>query len=139
MESFEENENEKEQIVNRVCAFLRLDNSLVDSLSVKDAIKKLCVIRVCKAIGMMGKCNSKSSFFDFFSSVMGEALCEKLSIKIRIAPDELRLIKYNHINLVGEAKSYLDNETVEEAFLDAFFLVDRFKDLIPMLKKPSNS
>jgi len=66
---------------------------------------------------------------------MGEAICEKLNINIHVACEELRLIKYEHINLVAEVKSYLENETTEEAFLDAFELADRFKYLIPKLKK----
>ena len=68
---------------------------------------------------------------------MGEAVCEKVSIKVRIASDELRLVKFNHINLVRETKNYLDTESVEEAFLDAFELVDEFKYLIPYLKRSS--
>ena len=135
----EENEKGQEQIIDKVCTFLKLEKSFIDGFEIKEAIKRLCIIRLCKAIGMMGKSNSKSPFFEFFANIMGEAICEKLEIKQHIAPDELRLIKYNRINLIGEAKSYLDNETVEEAFLDTFFLVDKFKDIIPMLKKPSES
>ena len=132
-----ENETKKnEQTIKRVCDFFRFEKPKITSLNLKDAIKEICVARLCKAIGL-STYNFKSDFFDFFSNIMGEAVCEKLSINVRIASDELRLVKYNHINLVKETKGYLDNETVEEAFIDAFNLVDNFKYLIPYLKKSS--
>ena len=60
---------------------------------------------------------------------------QKLLIKIHIACDELRFVKYEHVNLVQTFKEYLDNKFLEEAFLDAFNLADKFKYLIPKLKK----
>lgn len=134
MNSTFENEIESTQAIKKVCEFFRFDCPEVHSKDTKEAIKEVCVARLCQAIGL-SLYNVKSEFFDFFSSIIGEAVCEKLSIKVRIAYDELRLVKYDHINLVGEVKWFLDNETIEEAFLDAFNLVDRFKFLIPKLKK----
>lgn len=132
-----ENEIEKEQILNKVCQFFRLKKPHIKSHSIVDAIKEVCVLRLCQAIGLTGLINHKSDFFDFFSSMMGEAICEKLDIKLQIACDQLRLVKYEHINLVQECKRYLDGETVEEAFLDAFELAEKFKSIIPELKKTS--
>jgi len=125
----------KNQTISKVCDFLRLENPKLESGTLVDAIKCICVERLCKAVGITGTYNYKSEFFDFFASIMGEALCEKLNTNIHVACEELRLIKYEHINLVAEVKSYLENETTEEAFLDAFELADRFKYLIPKLKK----
>lgn len=131
-----ENEINKTQTINKVCDFFRLVNPNLVSINIKDIIKELCVARLCKAIGVP-KYNFKSDFFDFFASIMGEAICEKLLIRVRIASDELRLVKYNGVNLVKETKNFLDTETVEEAFLDTFELVDNFQYLIPYLKKSS--
>ncbi len=128
-------EIDKEKVINSVCAFLNVEKPENINESTKEIIKKLCVARLCKAVGITGKYNYKSDFFEFFSCIMGEALCEKLSIRMHIACDEIRLVKYEHINLVGKIKEYLETETVEEAFLDAFELVDKFKYLIPKLKK----
>ena len=130
--NFELNE---ERVVRKVCEFLDVPEPETHEESLKETIKKLCVARLCKAVGITGKYNHKSEFFDFFASIMGEALCEKLAIKLQIACDEIRLIRYEHINLVREFKRFLDEESVEEAFLDAFELADRFKYLIPKLKK----
>ena len=128
-------ENEREKVIEKVCSFLEMDIPPKVNVSIKDAIKEICVARLCRAVGITGKYNSKSDFFDFFASIMGEAICEKLSIKIQIACDELRLVKYEHVNLIRQVKEFLDTECVEEAFLDAFELADRFKWLIPKLKK----
>ena len=125
------NENmDKEKVILRICEYFNMEKPQIFSSTAKEAIKEICVARLCKAIGLTGKCNYKSGFFDFFSDVIGEAVCEILSIKIRIASDEIRLFKYEHINLVEEVKKYFLNESIEEAFLDAFELIDRFKYLV---------
>lgn len=136
MNSEIENERSKKQTIKQVCDFFRFEMFNIESENIENIIKEICVARLCKAIGIP-KYNFKSDFFNFFASIMGEAVCEKLSIKVRIASDELRLVKFNHINLVRETKNYLDTESVEEAFLDTFELVDEFKYLIPYLKRSS--
>jgi len=123
------------ETINKVCQFLKFERPNIFSCTTNEIIKELCVARLCKAVGITGSYNYKSAFFEFFSSIMGEAICEKLEIKTHIASEELRFVKYEHINLVNELKYYLDNETIEEAFLDAFDLADRYKYLIPTLKK----
>ena len=130
-----ENEANRDKIIEKVCEFLELQRPLMYSSTTQDAIKELCVARLCKAIGLTGVYNYKSNFFDFFSSVMGEAVCEVLSLKIHVAMDELRLFKYEHVNLVDSVKKFLETRSIEEAFIDAFDLADRFKYLIPKLKK----
>lgn len=130
-----ESEIIREKTIQKICDFFRLETPMALNSSIEEAVKDLCVMRLCKAIGLTKNNLVKSEFFDFFGCLMGEAVCQKLSIKQRIARDELRLIKFDKINLVQEIKNYLETETVEEAFLDAFELVDRFKYIIPYLKK----
>ena len=129
------NKTERVDILEKVSSFLKLKQQTLKSLTARDGIKELCVIKLCKVIGLSGNYNYQSEFFNFFSSIMGEAVCERISIKIRVAPDELRLIKYEHINLVQTVMFFLETKSLEEAFLDAFNLADRFKYLIPKLKK----
>ena len=129
------NKTERVDILEKVSSFLKLKQQTLKSLTARDGIKELCVIKLCNVIGLSGNYNYQSEFFNFFSSIMGEAVCERLSIKIRVAPDELRLIKYEHINLVQTVMFFLETKSLEEAFLDAFNLADRFKYLIPKLKK----
>ena len=125
----------KEQAVRSVAEFLRLPHVDGGSTDAKEQIKRLCVLRLMKAVGVDGKFNCKSDFFEFFATIMGEAVCERLNLKIRIAPDEVRLIKYENVNFVAAFKEYLDNEFLDEAFLDAFLLVDKHKDLILQIMK----
>ena len=125
----------RDKITSKICDFLNIEKPTTELTNLKETIKQICVARLCRAVGLTGKYNYKSEFFEFFSCIMGEAVCEKLSIQTHLACDELRLVKYEHINLVNQIKSYLDNESVEEAFLDAFELLDKFKYLIPKLKK----
>lgn len=127
------------QTINKICSFFKMDVPTLKEQTLEEIVKQICVIRLCKAIGLSGISNIKSEFFDFYSCIMGEAVCEKLQIKLRIASDELRLVKYNHINLVDKVKSYLNNELVEEAVLDAFELADKYKYVIELLKKSSSN
>lgn len=135
MKIAEDNILDIENTIRKICTFFRFEKPKINSSTTNEIIKELCVARLCKSVGLTGRYNYKSEFFEFFSNIMGEAVCEKLSIKTHIASDELRFVKYERINLIAEIKSYLDNETVEEAFLDAFELADRYKYLIPELKK----
>ena len=131
------NQNDVENVTTKVCNFFNIDKPKISSKTTNEAIKELCVMRLCKEIGITGIFNYKSDFFDFFASIMGEAVSEILNLKTCVACDELRFVKYEHINLIDQVKIYLEQETIEEAFLDAFELADKFKYLIPKLKKIS--
>lgn len=124
----------KDEDIKTICDYLRIEPHL-ESVTVREKVKEICVLKLCRTIGITGRFNFKSDFFDFFSTVMGEALCEELNINLDIACDELRLIRYERINLIGEIKSYLKRESVEEAFLDGFRLADKYKYLIMHLNK----
>lgn len=128
-------ETDKLRIVAKIQDFLNINIAINYNESVNEIIKRICVARLCKAIGLTGNYNYKSDFFEFFSSVVGEAVCEILSIKLHIANGDLRFVKYEHINLVEEVKTYFETQSIEEAFLNAFELLDRFKYLIVKLKK----
>ena len=125
-----DNQNLNEKVTNKVCEYLKIDKPKQMSDKIEDRIKELCVIRLCKTIGITCSCNFRSDFFNFFSSLVGEAICEILNINLHTACDELRFVRYEQINLVEKVKSYLENESLEEAFLDAFELADKFKYLI---------
>ena len=126
---------EKENILNRICEFMKFERPCLIGRNVEENIKELCVARLCKAIGINCSYNYKNDFFSFFSNIMGEALCEKLEFKIHIAGAEFRFVRYDHVNLVEEIKFILDTRSVDEAFIDAFNFADKFKYLIPQIKK----
>ena len=96
-----------ENTIRKICTFFRFEKPNINSCTTNEIIKELCVARLCKSVGLTGKYNYKSEFFEFFSNIMGEAVCEKLSIKTHIASDELRFVKYERINLISEIKSKL--------------------------------
>jgi len=123
-------ENNKEEIIKKVCEFLQCNKPVITSSETTEIIKEICVARLCGIVGLTGRYNYKSKFFNFFSSIMGEAISLKLNLKIRIASDELRLFKYERINLIDETIKYLNTESIEEAFLDTFELADKFKDIV---------
>ena len=76
------NKLNKDEIMKRVCDFLNVNQSNYQGEDLIENIKEVCVARLCKTIGLTGKYNYKSKFFEFFSCVMGEAVCEKLSAKV---------------------------------------------------------
>lgn len=125
---------DREILIEKVCDFLKISKPNLHSETNKEIIKELCVARLCKSVGINCKYNYKSEFFEFFSNIVGEALADKLNLNIRVAIDELRLIKYERKNLVQEARRFLDNDNIDEAFLDAFKLVNDFKYLIIKLR-----
>ena len=60
-------EKDREFIINNICDFLKMERPQMFSSTTKDAIKELCVARLCKTIGLTGTYHYKSEFFDFFS------------------------------------------------------------------------
>ena len=132
-------EMEKWKVIKKLCDFFKMEIPNLDNQPIEEMVKRICIIRLCKAIGLAGVKNIKSDFFDFYSCIMGEAVCKKLQIKLHVASDELRFIKYNQINLIDKATQYLEQEFLEEAIIDTFELADEFKDVMYMLKKPSRS
>ena len=128
-------EEARQEVISQVSSFLKIENFIFTSSTIEEEIKELCVAKLCKCIGINCKYNYKTDFFEFFSQVVGEAVCNKLNIPIRIAPDDFRLFRYEKINLIDKVRSFLDTEMVCEAFIDAFDLIDRFKYLIPVIKQ----
>ena len=115
--------------LNKACSFLKMDMPIFFSSSIEGRIKELCVCKVCASIGIKCPCNRNGGFLNFFSSVMGEAVCNKLNLDVSIACPELKIVKYDHFNLINEVEVFLENKNINEAFLDAFNFLERFKFL----------
>lgn len=122
-------------LIDKLCTFLKLNKPKITSETNNETIKELSVARLCKSVGIWCEYNYKSQFFEFFSTIMGQAIVEKLKIKLKIAGDEFRLFKYRHKNLIDEVKYFLDTEDIDEAFIDAFNFLDEYTYLIPMLQQ----
>jgi len=118
-----------ENMLRKACLFLEMDMPIFSSSSVEERIKELCVIKVCNCLGIKYVYNYNNRFLEFFSSVMGEALVDKLNLNISIAGPEIRFVKYNHVSLINEVQKYLNNADKNEAFIDAFNFLEDFKFL----------
>lgn len=125
----------EKNIIDKVCKYLKMQSPELFSSSVEDEIKNLCSAKLCDVIGIRCAYNPKNDFFNFFSTIMGEAVCIKLHLNINIAPNILRLVRYDGINFVNSTYQLLLSEDVDEAFIDAYNLVDKYKYLIERIKK----
>ena len=116
--------------ISKACKFFNMAEPAFYSITTEDKLKELCVIKLCEAIGIRCAYNFRTGFLGFFSEVMGEAVSNKLDLSLCIAKPNIRFVKYNHVNLIQEVEFMLETEELEEAFLDAFNFLERFKDVI---------
>lgn len=126
---------DKETTLKSVSKYLQVIMPIFKSDTLEEGIKELCVCRLCKSVGIKCEYNYKSEFFEFFSCITGEAVCQKLNIHMHLAPDYIRFIKYEHLNLVDCVTQFLETEDKDEAFIDIFNFLDKYKYLIAKLKK----
>ena len=122
-----------EKILKKVMHFIDFDMTDFNGDNIIDNIKELCVKKLCSVVGIKCGCNFRNPYFNFFGCVMGQAICNKLSIRLTIAPAGLRLIKYDGINFVSRAEQYLENPDIDESFIDVFDLTDDHKNIIDMV------
>lgn len=114
----------QEQIFEKVCSFFEMPMPKLTETEFVRQFRELCLIRLFDAIGVGNKYNSKNRFFGFVSLVVGQAVSDVLNLGINVAPDYLRLIKFDGINFVNQIKQYLQTEDIEQAMIDAFDLCD---------------
>ena len=118
------------EAIERIKTYLRLGDLDLTGLDALEAIKAMCVARICKSVGIKCKCNSQNKYFNFFAMITGQAVADKFGLRIEIAPASLRLVKYDHKNLVTEVTRFLESEDVDEAFVDSFNMIDNYTYLI---------
>ena len=119
---------EKERIFNRVCTYLEIEKPIMYSNTIEDGVKELCVARMCKSIGI--KCyNYKNKLFNFYATVTGEAVSQELGLKLQIASAEIKFIKYDKINLINQIRFFLISSDIDEAFVEAYNFLDKYKYL----------
>ena len=124
-----------EQILLDICNFLQFERSKILSETLNDAIKELCVARLCQALGVGCAFDFKNEFFNFFSCIMGEVVSTKLGHNLGIDEYHLKFIKVENVNLIYAAATMIENPNLDEAFIDVYNLANKFKHLIFELKK----
>lgn len=122
--------DEQEKNILKICDFFQIDKPELTETEYIKQIKEICVIRICKAIGIKNMYNRHNRFFDFYSDAMGQAVSDILNLSLKIAPDNLRLFRYDGINFVNRCKDFLQNSNMDEAMIDAFNLIDDNKDIV---------
>lgn len=119
-----------EDNIKKIQEFLQLKRYNCSRIEEDEQIKEICVAKLCEILGIECEYNYQNQMFQIFSSILAQAICEKLKIKKTIASDSVRLFKYNGINFVEKAKMFLNSEDVDEAVLDIFNYVDEHKNAI---------
>lgn len=126
----EENEN----LTEKICKFMNIENLNLTGETFEDKVKEIVVARVCSAVGLKCEYNYKNKMFEFFSTIAGEAVCQLVGIRTHIAGDELRLVKYERFNLIEQVKEYFDRGITDESVIDAFNFVERFKYVLEFMR-----
>lgn len=122
------------KILKAVKDFVKIDYPEIDG-GVEENVRAICVARLCKAIGIRCECNFKNAFFDFFSCIMGEVIVQKLGFRVKIDDYNLKYVKFEDVNLIYTASTFLENPNLDEAFINVYNLADKFKHLIAKIKK----
>ena len=107
-----------EENLKEIRRFLELNDFKFEPEEEIEQAKAMCVAKLCEVLGIGCAYNYKGPMFQIFSSVMAQAICQKLKINKNIATDNLRLVKYDGVNFIEKAKRFLDTEDIEEATLD---------------------
>ncbi len=124
---------EKESL-EQLCSFLKMDMPELKETDFVGQFREICAAKIFKAIGVRNMYNSKNKFFAFLTLSMGQAISDLLSMGLDIAPDSLRLFRYNKINFVNEMKQIFLTEELDEAMLDVFNLADDNHDMIEEIR-----
>ncbi len=120
MENYAINKTEQENIIDQICSYFKMKRPILSGIVLTDNIKELCVSRLCRAMGLNCAYNFKNSFFEFFATITGEAVCYELNLHMHVASDDLRLVRYGNINFVQYVIDLFDTEDLDEAIIDAF-------------------
>ena len=115
--------------------YLNFAPSFFKSKCLTEKVKEICVAKLCDAIGIRCDYNYKNIFFNFFSSIMGQAISEKLELNLCVDEFNLRFVKFENVNLVKTAGLILERKEIDEAFIDVYELADKYKWVMYELKK----
>ncbi|MBE5741626.1 MAG: hypothetical protein E7351_03785 [Clostridiales bacterium] len=121
-------------VLERVYEFLKLKPPILfSSTTLEGCIKECCSTKLCRLVGLRCNCNIHNDFFEVFSRLVGEVVCDRLHLNLHLAGENLRFVKYEHLNFVKAVSLLMQNECVDDAILDTFNLLDSHRNLIPKL------
>jgi len=120
----------RENIIEEVCSYLRLEKPTLSSDIIEENVREICVAKLCNTMGLKCPYNFKNDFFDNYSIITGQAICEHLHIRVHIANDNIRLVRYEKINFVQYVTDLFDTEEVDEAIVDAFNFSQKYNQII---------
>ena len=102
----------KEEDLNKIKQYLKVEDKELSTNDAVDNVKELVIARLCKVIGITFAYNYRSKYFRLFANVVGEAICRMFDIRLVVGEPMVRLVRYNHINLVDKALEILRNRSV---------------------------
>ena len=132
---FEQNINKEIETMEKLGGFLNFMPTFFKSETLTERVKEVCVAKLCDKIGIRCEYNYKNQFFNFFSSIMGQAISEKLNLNLCLDEYNLRFIRFENVNLIKTAGTFLNEEEIDEAFIHVYELADKYKWVMHELKK----
>lgn len=125
---------EEERILLQVCSFLEMEKPKLTQVGFIAQLKEICAAKIFDAIGVRNMYNNNNKFFAFLTMVMGQAISDVLHLHLQIAPDSLRLFRYDGINFVNDIKTFLLTQDIDTAMLNIFDLIDDNRELIKTIE-----
>lgn len=125
---------EEEEILLKVCSFLEMEKPELTQTGFIAQLREICAARIFDAIGVRNMYNRDNKFFAFLTLVMGQAISDVLNLHLHIAPDCLRLFRYDGINFVNDIKNFLINQDIDTAMLSTFDLIDDNFELVKTIE-----
>ncbi len=116
--------DEDEAVLIKVCSFLQMDMPKLTEKDFTNRLKELCAIKIFNSIGIRNFYNRNNRFFNFTSTILIQAISDKLNLNLNIAPASIRFVRYNGINFVNRVVQLLEEEELTEAVIDTFNLAD---------------
>ena len=131
----DEREEFCEEITNKLCRELSIDRPMCVSLTVTDRIREIVIAKLCKVINIRCQYNYKNEFFYFFASIVGDVLVNKMGYKVSVASASFKFFRYDGINLVESVTEIFKRDSLDSAFLSAYYFLDKFDTIETKVKK----
>ena len=124
-----------ETITQRMCCYLNIDRPILTSLTIEDRVCEIMASKITRIIGIRCQYNYKNPLINFFSSILGDVVLDKLGFNFTVA-HKFKYIKYNGINFEHEVAKIFDlGLTVDEAIAQSIHFLEENKFYVAELNQ----